>query len=261
MRKLRLGVLVSGGGTNLQAIIDAIATRRLTNCEIVCVGSDNPEAFGLIRAKNTGIPTFILAYNELKNLHKTSPGRISLHVPPDFNLLDMIQKTGFEDCEKKRTMLYLRAAAEYKLLNQLNDFKVDFLVLAGFMKIFTPYFIDHFQPNPFCPRIINIHPALLPAFPGTDGYGDAWRYGTKIYGPTVHFVTHDVDSGPIIGQTALKREESDDFETFKHRGLEAEYKLYAKCIQLFVDRRLQIENGAAKRKTVHIKPKKKFDPR
>ncbi|NTW26802.1 MAG: phosphoribosylglycinamide formyltransferase [Candidatus Moranbacteria bacterium] len=255
-QKKRLGVLISGNGTNLQNIIESCRAGGIDG-EVVCVGSDKHDAYGLKRADNAGIPTFVLAYNELQNLHRTSPGRIGLHIPPDFNLLDMIQKTGFKDCEKKRTMLYIRAATEYKLLNQLKEFKVDFLVLAGFMKVFTPYFLDRFQPDPFKPRILNIHPALLPAFPGTDGYKDAWNYGVTTYGVTVHFVDYGTDTGPIIKQKALTREDNDNFESFKNRGLEAEYALYTRCIQLFIERRLKVKLGPNKeRRIVQILQKK-----
>jgi phosphoribosylglycinamide formyltransferase-1 len=114
-------------------------------------------------------------------------------------------------------------------------------VLAGFMRNLTPYFIDRVNTDRARPRIMNIHPALLPAFPGTDGYGDTFRYGCKVAGCTVHFVDYGEDSGPIIGQRAFAVREDDTLESIRRRGLEQEWQLYPECIQLFARGRLQTE--------------------
>ena len=136
----------------------------------------------------------------------------------------------------------------------------DLLVLAGFMRVLTPYFIDRINTDPSRPRIMNIHPALLPSFPGVDGYGDTYRYGCKVGGCTVHFVDYGEDSGPIIGQKAFDIGPEDTIESVRKRGLELEWKLYPECIQLFAQDRLRVvsktytrEDGAElKRRVVEI---------
>jgi phosphoribosylglycinamide formyltransferase-1 len=110
---------------------------------------------------------------------------------------------------------------------------VDLLVLAGFMRNLTPYFIDRFNTDPDNPRIMNIHPAILPSFPGVDGYGDTFRYGCKVGGCTVHFIDYGEDSGPIIGQRAFPILETDTLDDVKRKGLEQEWQLYPQCIQDF----------------------------
>jgi phosphoribosylglycinamide formyltransferase-1 len=119
---------------------------------------------------------------------------------------------------------------------------VDLLVLAGFMRNLTPYFIDRFNTDTDRPRIMNIHPALLPAFAGVDGYGDTFRYGCKVGGCTVHFIDYGEDSGPIIGQKAFPILEGDDLDAIKKKGLELEWQLYPECIQLFAQGRLRVVN-------------------
>jgi len=109
------------------------------------------------------------------------------------------------------------------------------------MRKLSPYLIDRIDRDPSLPRIMNIHPALLPAFPGTDGYGDTLRYGAKVGGCTVHFVDYGEDSGPIIGQRAFAIEPDDTLETIKAKGLALEWELYPACIQLFAQDRLTVE--------------------
>jgi phosphoribosylglycinamide formyltransferase-1 len=129
--------------------------------------------------------------------------------------------------------------AEAQLLKAMPPESFDLLVLAGFMRNLTPYFIDRVNTDRTRPRIMNIHPALLPAFPGTDGYGDTFRYGCKVAGCTVHFVDYGEDSGPIIGQRAFAVHAEDTLETIRRRGLEQEWQLYPECIQLFAEGRLK----------------------
>ena len=107
------------------------------------------------------------------------------------------------------------------------------------MRNLTPYFIDRVNTDPENPRIMNIHPALLPAFPGTDGYGDTFRYGSKIGGCTVHFIDYGEDSGPIIGQKAFSIEPDDTIDLIKKKGLALEWELYPECIRLFAQKRLR----------------------
>ena len=132
-----------------------------------------------------------------------------------------------------------RAAAEAKLLEAMRSYPFDLLVLAGFMRNLTPYFIDRVNSVPGKPRIMNIHPALLPAFAGLDGYGDNFRYGCKVGGCTVHFIDYGEDTGPIIGQRAFQILPQDTIETIRKKGLKLEWELYPECIQLFAEGRLK----------------------
>jgi phosphoribosylglycinamide formyltransferase-1 len=106
------------------------------------------------------------------------------------------------------------------------------------MRVLTPYFIDRINTEKENYRIMNIHPALLPSFPGTDGYGDTFRYGCKIGGCTVHFIDYGEDTGPIIGQKAFEIDDDDTLDDVKRKGLEKEWQLYPACIQKFADSRI-----------------------
>jgi phosphoribosylglycinamide formyltransferase-1 len=136
----------------------------------------------------------------------------------------------------------------------MKPYPFDLLVLAGYMRNLTPYFIDRINTIEGSPRIMNIHPALLPSFPGVDGYGDTYRYGCKIGGCTVHFIDYGEDTGPIIGQSAFQISEEDTLETVKKKGLALEWKLYPECINLFAQGRLRIV-----RKTYRLANGQKFD--
>ena len=114
------------------------------------------------------------------------------------------------------------------------------MVLAGFMRNLTPYFIDRVNTDRNNPRIMNIHPALLPAFPGVDGYGDTFRYGCKVGGCTVHFIDYGEDSGPIIGQRAFPISSDDTLDSIRQKGLALEWELYPQCIQMFAEGRIKI---------------------
>ena len=129
-----------------------------------------------------------------------------------------------------------REEHEKKIIKILKKYKIDLVVLAGYMRIITPYFIRQHKN-----RIINIHPALLPSFPGTDGYGDTLRYGCKVGGCTVHFVDEGVDTGPIIIQKINPVKENDTLESFKKRGLKIEHQAFPEAIKLFCEDRLKIE--------------------
>jgi phosphoribosylglycinamide formyltransferase-1 len=240
-QQLKIGVLLSGGGTNLQAILEACANHTLPG-EVVFVGSDNPDAYGLTRAEKYKIPKFSVDYGRiLKNAH----GRGKDLTPPvDWNREEVFKKQSLFGPETPRTTLERffksRAVAEAALLNQMAPYPFDLLVLAGFMRILTPYFIDRVNTEAEKPRIMNIHPALLPAFPGTDGYGDTYRYGCKVAGCTVHFVDYGEDSGPIIAQRAFSIEEEDTETAVREKGLAIEWELYPACIALFAQNRLQV---------------------
>lgn len=238
--RIRLGVLISGGGTNLQAILDACGGARLA-AEVVCVGSDNPQASGLERARKAGIPTFVVDYRAIARSFRANPASVDL--PADFSLEEIRSKQRLMDKEadpaRLDAFLKTRAVAEAALISAMEPTPFELLVLAGFMRNLTPYFIDRVNGGRAVPRIMNIHPALLPAFPGTDGYGDTFRYGCKVAGCTVHFVDYGEDSGPIIGQRAFPIRPEDTIETIRQRGLEQEWELYPECIQLFAEGRLK----------------------
>jgi phosphoribosylglycinamide formyltransferase-1 len=241
-KKIRVGALISGGGTNLQAIIDASCTGAI-DAEVVFVGADTPAAKGLERARRHGIPEFVVDYAAVLHACRRDPGKVE--PPEDFQLAEVRSKQAlFPDTADPKTVdafLTHRAVAEAQLLKAMRLDSFDLLVLAGFMRNLTPYFIDRVNTDRSRPRIMNIHPALLPAFPGTDGYGDTFRYGCKVAGCTVHFVDYGEDSGPIIGQRAFRIREDDTLDTVRRRGLEQEWQLYPECIQLFARGRLQTE--------------------
>lgn len=193
-RKIRLGVLISGSGTNLQAIIDR-SERGELHAEVVCVISNRADAFGLERARKHGIAAIHID-------HKSFSGRSEYD------------------------------AALVKTLQELN---VDLVILAGFMRIVTPVLLDAF-PN----RVMNIHPALLPAFPGLDAQKQALEYGAKLSGCTVHFVDAGTDTGPIILQAAVPILEGDSVESLSERIHHEEHELYPAAVQLFAEGRLKV---------------------
>jgi phosphoribosylglycinamide formyltransferase-1 len=237
---INIGALISGGGTNLQAIMDACKTGKIDG-KMVFVGSDNPSAYGLKRAADYDIQTFVVDYGTIIRDYKMNPEQAVL--PEDFDYDDMLAKQSFfpagADAEKVRTFLTTRATAEAELLKKMQAYPFDLLVLAGFMRNLSPYFIDRINTDPDFPRIMNIHPALLPAFPGVDGYGDTFRYGCKVGGCTVHFIDYGEDSGPIIGQKSFQIEADDTLDSIKKKGLALEWELYPECIQKFAQRRLK----------------------
>ena len=240
--KIRIGALISGGGTNLQAIIDGCESGRIDG-NMVFVGADNPDAPGLERADKHNIPSFVVDYPSIIRTYTQHPDTIS---PPDaFNMDDALSKQYLfhNDAvpEKVKVFLITRAIAEAKLIEEMTPYPFDLLVLAGFMRNLTPYFIDRINTDPGKPSIINIHPALLPSFPGVDGYGDTFRYGCKVGGCTVHFIDYGEDSGPIIGQASFRIEPDDTLNSIKKKGLEKEWELFPECIQLFAEDRLNVE--------------------
>ena len=192
MRKARIAVLVSGGGTNLQALMDSERAGVISAGEIKLVISDNRDAYAIQRAKNYNIETEVL-------LRKDFPSR--------------------EDHEKA-------------LVGTLKDYDIDLIVLAGFMSILSPYFIDSFRD-----RIINIHPSLIPSFCGKGFYGlkvheAALSYGVKVTGATVHYVNEIPDGGEIIAQKAVRVYPGDTPEKLQLRIMkQAEWKLLPKAAE------------------------------
>jgi phosphoribosylglycinamide formyltransferase-1 len=262
--KIRIGALISGGGSNLQAIIDCCESGKI-KAEVAFVGSDNPRADGLKRAANYKIPLFVVDYASIIGKFKADPLRAQL--PGDFDYDDILAKQtlvrGENDSDKLKFFLFTRAIAENKLLTEMEHYPFDLLVLAGFMRNLTPYFIDRVNRDRKNPRIMNIHPALLPAFPGVDGYGDTFRYGCKVGGCTVHFIDYGEDTGPIIGQRTFAITPDDTIDSIRKRGLKLEWELYPECIRMFAEGRLRtvkktftLHNGQEVQRTiVEILPK------
>ena len=192
---VNIGVLVSGRGTNLQAIIDAIKEGKIAG-EIKVVVSDNPDAYALKRAQQYHIATRYIHFKEFKNR---------------------------EDYDKE-------------IIKTLKENKIELVVLAGYMRILSPYFIRTYKN-----KIINIHPALLPSFPGLHAQEQAVEHGVKISGCTVHFVDEGVDSGPIILQKAVEVSDDDTEESLAEKILKEEHQIYPRAIQLFSEGRLMIK--------------------
>ncbi len=241
--KIKIGALISGGGTNLQAIIDCCESGKIDG-EMVFVGTDNPQAKGLQRADKHKIPSFVVDYSSIIRSYKQQTETVSQ--PDDFSMDDALAKQFLFHAdaapEKIKAFLITRAVAEAKLIDEMKKYPFDLLVLAGFMRNLTPYFIDRININPEKPRIMNIHPALLPSFPGVDGYGDTFRYGCKVGGCTVHFIDYGEDSGPIIGQASFDIAPDDTLDDIKKKGLEKEWELFPECIQLFAEGKLNVGN-------------------
>ncbi len=256
--KIRIGALISGGGSNLQAIIDSCKNGKI-KAQMAFVGSDNPRAEGLKRATGHKIPSFVVDYASIIGRFKADPATARL--PADFDYDDILARQslprGQEDSERDKFFLLSRVIAEAKLLSEIKPYSFDLLVLAGFMRNLTPYFIDRVNLDRKNPRIMNIHPALLPAFPGIDGYGDTFRYGCKVGGCTVHFIDYGEDTGPIIGQRAFAITHEDTLDSIRQKGLKLEWELYPECIQMFADGRLKtvkrtftLANGEKRQRTI-----------
>ncbi len=220
-RKLRLAVLISGGGTNLQAMIDRSHAGTL-DAEIVAVLSDRAGAFGLKRAEKANIPAFHVDYAKPVEL-KTAQRLADL---ADLDRRQKILKNA--DPAERLARLAKLVTVEHEILRTLDSFRPDYVCLAGFMRLLTPYFIGRL--NAGGPRILNIHPAILPSFPGSHGYEDTFEYGCKWGGVTVHFVDEGEDTGPIIAQAVYPVWPGDDIERVRTRGLSIEYEVYSQVI-------------------------------
>jgi phosphoribosylglycinamide formyltransferase-1 len=190
----RLGILLSGRGSNFEAIAQHIERGEL-KAEIAVVISNVEEAPGLERARQRGLYTFFLSSKRLD-----------------------------------------RESFDRQLVSVLQNRNVELVCLAGFMRLLSPFFIQAFRN-----RILNIHPSLLPAFPGIDAQRQALKSGVKYSGCTVHFVDEGLDSGPIILQAAVHVLDSDTEETLSARILSEEHRLYSRAIQLVLDGKVRIE--------------------
>ncbi len=193
---LKIGVLASGGGTNFQAIIDAIEARTIKCAELSVLICNKKDAFAIERAKKHNIP----------------------HI-----LLEQEKGEKREDYDRR-------------IIKALQSHNVALVILAGFMRIISHLLVESY-PN----RIMNIHPALLPSFPGLDVQQKALEYGVKFSGCTVHFVDKGVDTGPIIIQAAVPVLNDDTVDTLSARILKKEHQLYPEAIRLFSEGRLSVE--------------------
>jgi len=190
----RIGILLSGRGSNFEAIADNVAAGKI-QAEIAAVISNRADAPGLERARQRGLPALCLPSKGLE-----------------------------------------REAYDRQVVAVLKERQVDLVCLAGFMRLLSPYFIREF-PN----RILNIHPALLPAFLGLEAQHQAWEYGVKVSGCTVHFVDEHLDHGPIIVQTSVPVMNDDTPETLAARILKEEHRIYSEAINLVLNDCIRIE--------------------
>jgi phosphoribosylglycinamide formyltransferase-1 len=220
--KIRIGALISGGGTNLQAVIDACEAGQ-TGGQVVFVGSDNPDAKGLERAARHGIPSFVVDYRRIIRRYRqdSPPGSLPADFDPDELAKEPTSSMAATPAAVAIGLHRNPGRGRGGMLAAMAPYAFDLLILAGFMRNLTPYFIDRVNTTADRPRIMNIHPALLPAFPGTDGYGDTYRYGCKLGGCTVHFIDYGEDSGPIIGQRCLRDSSGRHLDDGQAKGLEA----------------------------------------
>ncbi|MCX7769551.1 MAG: phosphoribosylglycinamide formyltransferase [Proteobacteria bacterium] len=191
---LRLGVLVSGSGSNLQAIIDA-SEKGFIKSKICVVISNVPNVYALERAKKHNIPAIVIN-------HKDFPSR---------------------------------EAFDQAIVDKLKEYNIDLVVMAGFLRVITNVLLDAFPM-----KILNIHPALLPSFPGLHVQKKALEYGCKFAGCTVHFADNGVDTGPIIIQGIVPILDNDTEETLSKRILSVEHKIYPQAIKLYEEGRLKI---------------------
>ena len=199
MARLKVGVLISGRGSNLQALIDAAAAPGYP-AEIVTVLSNRPDAYGLARAGQAGLPATVIDHRDFGE----------------------------------------RAAFDAVVTQTLEEAGVELICLAGFMRLLSDGFVAHWRD-----RMINIHPSLLPLFPGLDTHARALAAGVKLHGCTVHYVREAVDSGPIIGQAAVPVLPGDDAEALAARVLQAEHRLYPTCLRLVAAGKIRLVGGQA----------------
>ncbi|MDJ0956989.1 MAG: phosphoribosylglycinamide formyltransferase [Arenicellales bacterium] len=195
--KAALAVLISGHGSNLQAIIDSCNKGEIA-ASIRCVISNEAKAYGLQRAQQANIPTNVLSHTEFSD------------------------RKLFDDA----------------LANLIDGYNVDLIVLAGFMRILGADFIKRYEH-----RIINIHPSLLPKYKGLDTHARVLSAGDKIHGASVHFVTADLDGGPVITQESIPVESSDTAETLQQKVHRIEHEILPRTIGWFADNRLRVVDG------------------
>jgi phosphoribosylglycinamide formyltransferase 1 len=190
----RIGVLLSGRGSNFEALADSVVSGRIPNAELAIVISNREGAPGIDRAKERGIPTRV------------------------------IPSKGLE-----------REVYDRQVLAVLNEHKVDLVCLAGYMRLLSPHFVAAFPQ-----RILNIHPSLLPAFPGLEAQRQALEYGVKYAGCTVHFVDENLDAGPIIQQAVVEVNDDWDEHTLSEHVLKEEHRIYSEAVRIVLEGRYKI---------------------
>jgi phosphoribosylglycinamide formyltransferase-1 len=193
--KKRIGVLLSGRGSNLEALAESVAAGRIPNAEIAIVISNREGAPGIDRARARGIETRV------------------------------IPSKGLE-----------RETYDRQVVGALQEKKVDLVCLAGFMRLLSPFFIAAFPG-----RILNIHPSLLPAFPGLEAQRQALEYGVKFTGCSVHFVDENLDAGPIVAQAVIAVRDDDTTESLSERVLKEEHRIYSEAVRIVLEGRFRIE--------------------
>ena len=192
--KKRIGVLLSGRGSNFEALAESVSAGRIPGAEIAVVISNKPDAAGLEKAKARGIPA------------------------------RAIQSKGLE-----------REVYDRQVAAVLQEYRVDLICLAGYMRLLSPYFVAAFPE-----RILNIHPSLLPAFPGLESQKQALEHGVKLAGCTVHFVDENLDAGPIILQAVVPVLDDDDERALSERILKEEHRIYSEAVKIVLEGKYQI---------------------
>ncbi|EHG6150152.1 phosphoribosylglycinamide formyltransferase [Escherichia fergusonii] len=196
---MNIVVLISGNGSNLQAIIDACKVNKIKGT-VRAVFSNKADAFGLERAREAGIPTHVLSANDFAN----------------------------------------RDAFDKQLIAEIDNYTPDVVVLAGFMRILSPIFVEH-----YAEKLLNIHPSLLPKYPGLHTHRQALENGDKEHGTSVHFVTDELDGGPVILQARVPVFAGDTEDDVTARVQTQEHAIYPLVISWFVDGRLKMRDNAA----------------
>jgi len=192
--KKRIAVLLSGRGSNFEALAESVSAGRIPNAEIAIVISNKPDAAGLEKAKARKIPARTIASKGLE-----------------------------------------REVYDRQVAAVLQEYKVDLICLAGYMRLLSPYFIAAFPQ-----RILNIHPSLLPAFPGLESQKQALEHGVKFAGCTVHFVDENLDAGPIILQAVVPVLDSDDEHALSERILKEEHRIYSEAVKIVLEGKYRI---------------------
>ena len=191
----RLAVLLSGRGSNFEALVDSVASGRIPNAEIAIVISNREGAPGIDRAQSRGLAIRVLPSKGLE-----------------------------------------REVFDRQVIAVLHDHKVDLVCLAGYMRLLSPFFVQSF-PN----RILNIHPSLLPSFPGLESQRQALEYGVKFAGCTVHFVDENLDAGPIILQAVVPISDSDTESSLSEKILREEHRIYSEAVKIVLAGKFRIE--------------------
>jgi phosphoribosylglycinamide formyltransferase-1 len=191
----RIAVLLSGRGSNFEALADSVAAGRIPKAEIAIVLSNRDGAPGIERAKSRGLATQVLPSKGLE-----------------------------------------REAFDRQVVAVLNEHKIDLVCLAGYMRLLSPYFVKAF-PN----RILNIHPSLLPSFPGLESQRQALEYGVKFAGCTVHFVDENLDAGPIILQAVVPIADNDTEATLSEKILREEHRIYSEAVKIILEGKFRIQ--------------------